>query len=409
MRIKCASMVLLIGMAPSLAWASVNLRFGLGSAVAKRGADAINQAGASDAAKATGDAVIATLDSCPAGAVYDSPPTDLSLIRGIEPLGHVAPPPHTFPSDHIYFYATTSTVEGVPVYAPGNVHITDIASTQYLSASPVFTDYAVYFYPCKQLRTYYGHVRTLSPAVQRALDGAAQNCSTYSTGDRTYYRCDTNVNIPLASGDLIGNGPPGGAFDFGSYDDRVILGPFAAPVRHADSYQSHTVCPVDYFTTGPKTSMQALLGRGDGGYRRQVLPLCGQYNHDVAGTARGFWYYPGAPNVPEDPHLSLIVDDVYAPKETISVGTSLPNQTPIFYTFVANDNGQVDREFSEVRPDGNIYCYDTFYDPAGQLAGSHIFILQLLNAQTIRFESQPDATCGAGPWSFTTNAVNFER
>ncbi len=385
-------------------------RVGLGDAVAKRSAALINSITPNPPVNAVGDRIPAGLPTCPAGAIYDSAPTDLSTLGGIEPLGHVAPPPHTFPSDHIYLYGSTTTAVLHPAYAPAMIHVTDIASTEYLSASPVFTDYAIYFYACSEVKSYYGHIKTLSPAVQSQLASAAQNCFTYTTGGSSYRRCDTQLDIVVRSGELIGYGSTSGAFDFGTYDYRIPAPSFAAPARHAQTDSFYTVCPLDYFTAGPKAAMEALVGRFDGGYHRTVAPICGQYNHDVAGSARGFWYHPGSPNVPEDPHLSLIIDNVYAPKETISIGTSLPNQTSVFYTFIPSNSGLVDRELSQVVSDGNIYCYDTFYDPLGQLVGGgHIFILQMTSPTTLRFESQPPASCGSGPWAFTSNAVDFQR
>ena len=60
--------------------------------------------------------------------------------------------------------------------------------------------------------------------------------------------------------------------------------------------------------------------------------------------------------------------------------------------------------------DGHIYCYDTFYDPVGQSVGSGpTFILQLTNAETLRIERQAATSCGGGPWTFTSNAVDFQR
>src|SRR4051812_30620889 len=90
------------------------LRFGLGDAVAKRSAELIEKAGSSQSV--VGENVAASLASCPAGAIFDSFPIDMNLIRGIDPLGHVQPTGHTFPSDHIYYYSSTSTV--TPVYSP---------------------------------------------------------------------------------------------------------------------------------------------------------------------------------------------------------------------------------------------------------------------------------------------------
>ncbi len=404
-------LLILVGIALWAAPTWAAFRFGLGSAVAKRSADLIDQAGANNTL--TGDNVAATLAACPAGAVFDTLPTDLSTIGGIDPLGHVQPTGHTFPADHIYLYASSTTSVNHPAYAPGPIHITDIASTEYLNASPVFTDYAIYFYGCRELKMYYAHIRTISSAVQNGLANAVQNCSTYSTGGGTFYRCDTSVNVELQAGDLIGYGAPSGAIDWGAIDYRYTPAPFANPSRHAGTDQYYTVCPIDYFTPGPKAAMEALLGRFDGGYRRVTPPLCGQYNQDVVGAAKGFWYHPGYPNVPEDPHLALIDNNAYAPLQTISVGNSLPNGGGQWYIFIAASSGQMNRDFSQVTADGHIYCYDTFYDPLDQLIGAGntpIYILQMLNSTTLQFEKQTAVSCAAAaPWAFTSNAVTFQR
>lgn len=383
------------------------IQFGLGNAVAKRSATLINKAGA--ATPLVGDSVAATLPSCPGSAVYDSLPIDLSVIAGIDPLGHVAPSGHTFPSDHVYFYSqSTSTVQHA-LYAPGHIHVTDVQVTTYLSATPVYSDYAIFFYPCREVESYYAHVRSVSAGLLAAAGSLNQNCYSYSTGGAQVQQCNNNVNVEMQSGDLLGMSAVAGAMDFGTYDSRVNLS-FAAPSRHANTNQVHTACPLDYFTDGLKTQMQSLLGRFDGGYRRVTAPLCGRIDFDVAGTAKGDWFFPGAPNVPEDPHLSLIDNNVYAPHQTISVGTSLPNWSTNWYIFVPAGAGQVNRDFSQVTADGLTYCYDTFLDPFEQpAAGSGIFILKLTSPTTLRLEHQAAANCGAGSWAFTANAVDFQR
>jgi len=387
------------------------LRFGLGSAVAKRSADLIDKAAANDPANAVGDNVAATMASCPSGPVYSTLPTDLSTIGAIDPLGHVNPSGHTFPADHIYFYASTTTSVSHTAYAPGNVHITTIRSTEYPDAPTPFKDYAIYFFGCRELKMYYAHIRTLGPSVLSQFVESDRDCSTYITSGTHYRGCNTNVNIPIQEGDVIGYGATSGAFDWGALDYRYTPIPFANPARHINTDQYYTVCPIDYFTSGPKAAMEAKLGRFDGGRQRTTAPVCGEYNQDVAGTARGFWYFPGAPNVPEDPHLALIFNNDYAPWENISVGTSLPNHGPAFFIFVPTHGGLVNREFSEVTPDNNIYCYDTFYDPIGQsgaYAGT-IVILRMMNSTTLRIETQSAADCSAGSWAFTSNAVDFDR
>lgn len=390
--------------------ASAAFRFGLGDAVAKRSAELINRAG--DSQPLVGDRVVATLPLCSGNDLFDALPIDMSMIGGIDPLGHVQPTGHTFPSDHIYYYSSTSTAYTPPVYAPADIHITEISSSRYLNASPVFTDYSMTFYPCQNYRAFYGHVRTLTASLQSQFAQYPQSCSTYSTGGSSIERCTAYTNISLNSGEQIGYVQTSGTLDFGASDFRVSPIAYVSPDRHS-SYQRYTVCPIDYFTPGPKATMQAKLGRFDGGHMRVTAPICGTLDADVAGSAKGYWYHPGSPDNPEDPHLSLIDNNVYAPQQTISVGNSLPNTGSIWYIFTpVSGAGVVNREWSEVTADGNTYCYEDFYDPIGQsigLASAPVFILKMLSSTTLRFEKQSTVGCGAGPWSFTSNAVDFQR
>ncbi len=394
----------------SLSIAHGAFRLGLGDAVAHRSAELINTAGAND--RLVGDRVIATLPVCSGTALFDSFPIDMSMIGGIDPLGHVQPTGHTFPTDHIYYYSSTSTAYTPPVYAPADIHITQVSSSRYLNASPVYTDYAMTFYPCQNVSGTFGHIRTLTATLTSLVNAYPQSCFTYTTGSTPIERCNRDTHIVLRSGELIGYVNTSGTLDFGATDNRVTPIDYVSPTRHLN-YQRYTVCPVDYFTPGLRSTMEAKLGRYDGGYRRVTPPICGTIDADVAGTAQGYWYKPGEPDSPEDPHLSLIDNNVYAPQQTISVGNSLPNggSTWVIFTPVSGA-GFINRELSEVTADGNMYCYEDFYDPVGQsigLASAPVFILRLLSPSTLRFEKQASIGCGPGPWSFTSNAVDFQR
>lgn len=400
--------IALIGLALIAAPSWAGLRWGLGSAVAKRSANLIDRAVYES--NPVGDRVAATLDHCPSSGPYDTVPTDLSGIAGIDPLGHVFPSGHTFPSDHIYFYASTTTVMTHSVYAPGNIHVTEVSASTYLSASPSYTDYSIYFYGCRELKSYFFHVRNLSSSLATQLGAIDQQCTSYSTGGTSISRCSKQANITMSSGDLIGTSPTTGAFDFGTFDYRITPLAFSSPSRHYPD-QLYTVCPIDYFTAGPKASMEALLGRYDGGLRRTIAPICGEIMYDLAGTARGNWYHVGSPDSPEDPHLGLVPLN-YAPTTLeISVGTSVSGQSAINYGFLPIGAGFVNRDFAQVTADGNVYCYDSFLDPIGQSVGplAPSFILQLTSATTLRFERRAANTCGAGPWSFTSAATDFQR
>ena len=398
-------LIVLVGLTSGQSLAG--LRLGLGDAAAKRSAELINKAGAQDPANATGAAVSPTLPACGNGAIYTTLPTDLSQILAIEPMGSHAPPPHTFPSDHFNLYAVTTTVVTPALYAPATIHITDIASTEYLNANPVFFDYQIYFYVCSNVETYFGHVRTLSALLLSQTGPIDQNCFTYTTGG-TFRRCDKPMNVVVQEGELLGYAATSGAFDFGSYDDRVTLS-FVSPSRHPAN-QNHIVCPTDYFTPGLKAAMEGLMGRFDGELHRTVSPVCGTITDDIPNTASGDWYHVGSPDGPEDPHLFVGPDNVAPTKQLFSVGTSVSNLSPATYTFIPASAGHINRDVSQVTADATIYCYDTFYDPIGQLLGSGmIFLVQMPTPTSLTFESQPAASCGAGPWTFSSNAVNFQR
>jgi hypothetical protein len=387
--------------------AVAGVHFGLGDAVAKRSAELINKAGHS--MPVTGDSVAATLANCPGGAIFDTLPIDMTLVGGIDPLGHVQPTGHTFPSDHIYYYASAGAAMMPTVYAPGHIHITNIGTSTNLSVIPNYTDYTITFYACQEFRVVLGHVKTVSASILSRA-GAMNNCNTYSTGGSTFQACNAETDIELQSGDIIGSIALHSALDFGASDSRVTLN-YVSPQRRGPN-QLHTVCAVDYYTAGPRATMQAKLGRFDGGFQRVNPPACGTIEQDVANRAKGYWYHPGSPDNPEDPHLSLIDNNVYAPQQTISVGNSLPNGGGLWYIFnPISGAGQHNREFSEVSADTNIYCYDTFLDPLDQpigIAGPK-FILQMLTPTTLRFEKQGTGNCGGGPWTFTANAVTFQR
>src|SRR5262245_5090385 len=142
-----------------------------------------------------------------------------------------------------------------------------------------------------------------------------------SSGGTTYHSCQAYTNITMESGDLIGHTATSLPFDFGSYDYRITPLSFISPARKY-SDKMYTVCPIDYFTDSNKSAMQALLGQGSGAHFRVTPPICGGVNFDIAGTASGDWYQLGWADIPEDAHLALVVDNIFAPRQTISYGNN---------------------------------------------------------------------------------------
>ncbi|MBV9080411.1 MAG: hypothetical protein JO102_04745, partial [Elusimicrobia bacterium] len=123
----------------------------------------------------------------------------------------------------------------------------------------------------------------------------------------------------------------------------------------------------------------------------------------------GDWYKIGAPDLPEDPHLALVPDNINPNVQNISCGTSVSGLTG-WRTFTPQTSGTHNRDFSQVTSDGAVYCYDNFVDPLGQPAFTGYYVLITMpSATTLEIERVNTANCGGGPWSMSGNAVTFQR
>jgi hypothetical protein len=166
-----------------------------------------------------------------ARAEFTAYPVDMTADGTIEPLGHLAPPGHTIPTDHVYFYpvdydkpfVTTRDTITRNVYAPA-------AGTVSFMMQPVGTDWKIWFQTTKTFAYYLDHV------IPRA---------------------GLKVGDVVQPGELIGKTNPGQAIDLGAYDTSTPAQPFAKPERYGDQ-TLYCVNPFKYFVE-PMRSM--LYGR----------------------------------------------------------------------------------------------------------------------------------------------------
>jgi hypothetical protein len=143
--------------------------------------------------------------------------------------------------------------------------------------------------------------------------------------------------------------------------------------------------------------------------RRLNTSVCGKILYDVAGSAQGLWYVPGTPQATVQdvsPHLALVRDNVQPSTGVFSVGTSMSASglSGSQYYFQTTTSGHVNRQFDDVTADGTVYCYDST-----QSWATFIILVQMTSGTTLKIERQAAASCGAGPWSFTSSASTFER
>lgn len=365
---------------------------------------------------------ISTLADCSGSELFSTPPVALSDTVGIVPLGALNPPGHVFPTDHIYFYIrynnpsdTASGRAEVQLYAPGNIRIISIKSSEHTTASPPYTNYTVYFAPCRNYKAYFDHVASLSDAVSSAAGSLDENCSTATTGGETIRSCTKTVSIDLSAGDAVGTagGSNEQALDMGAYDSRIQSLAYANQSRYPEASDGfddlHVVCPVDYFSTSAQVQMETLFGNYSGTTHRTIEPTCGEVMQDVGGTAQGNWFSTSEPDVvTDDPHLALVHDNVDPTKGAFSIGTTVRSYYTSLNLFTPASSGRVNLDFDLVTSDGNAYCYDNLTDSGGNPISDTILIIQMTSETTLKIERQSASSCGNGPWNFSSPST-FER
>lgn len=333
----------------------------------------------------------------------------------LSPLGNLNPTGHVFPSDHagIYGNRENGVAVYVPVKAPADMTITMVTSSERIGGvGAAFTDYRLTFSPCSDVQFYFGHMTDLSDTILAAIGTFSDDdCSDYTTGGTTYRTCSKSfTDLNVFAGDVLGHfgGIEGNyGMDFGAYDARIDPLAYANPDRieaasnHFD--QLHSVCVFDYFDDANKAVMETKFGNINGA-PRTIAPVCGEVEQDEPGTAQGKWYNDAVPNGPEDPHLALVHDNVDPTIPVFSNGTTFIGISSTVQQFTPLSTGRVNRDFGDVTADGAAYCYESVGG-----ASDTIIILQLTDASTLKIEAQNGASCGAGPWNFTSSAFIFKR
>lgn len=373
-------------------------------------------------------AVAPSIPDCPADRtvpLFDVAPLQMSDLLGIVPLGNLAPPDHTFPTQHLYFFIRRAGADpldfdsppaAVPVFSPGHVWLTSLSTSEHLSATPPFIDYSLDFKPCHQFMAYFFHVQTLSDDLLDRIGPLQEGrCETYSTGGQDYRLCNKRVLVEIQAGEPIGTAGRLGqnALGFGAYDGRATPLAYASPSRHGSRPdglgQLHVVCAVDYFTPDVRDGLVARLGDHSGNRSRTIGPVCGEVEQDEPGTAQGKWYRKATVDqFPEDPHLALVHDNVDSSTAAFSVGTSVSGLRPGVYHFSPRESGSVNLDFRLVTPDGMVYCYDSL-SLRGSPMGSLAILVELTGETALRIERQEAAECGTGPWILQSGYADFER
>ncbi|MBI2133622.1 hypothetical protein HYU11_02980 [Candidatus Woesearchaeota archaeon] len=142
----------------------------------------------------------------------------------------------------------------------------------------------------------------------------------------------------------------GATLDWGVYDFRIPKLGFLGET-FPDKRTAYTACPIDYF---PSPLKEELYEK----FTRTVPPRCGEVMQDLSGTIQGNWIVKDKRTSPTDDVLLGIVHDNIDPSiGVVGIAGTLTNHGSI--DFVPQHEGFINREPSEVRADGNIYCYQS--------------------------------------------------
>ena len=120
-----------------------------------------------------------------------------------------------------------------------------------------------------------------------------------------------------------------------------------------------------------------------------------------------------SPVAPEDPHLSLILNNFDPRKNVISMGTSVPGIPSLAYEFYPEESGIHNRAFNKITNDGKIYTFSSFVNiwdqpiTDFQFPSENVILMQLVDYETLRVEQQTDSD--GPPWSFKNNFKDFRR
>jgi hypothetical protein len=246
---------------------------------------------------------------------------------------------------------------------------------------------------------YWSHVSNLSQRLLTAVNNfSGATCEpAYTTGGITYQGCYVYpVSLSATPGETLGMANIGnglGGIDLGVYIKNIGAN------------------PLDYFDASSRAVLEAKLGSADGRIKRTVAPVAGEFNYDIAGTVMGNWIKTGFPRTPEDNNLALVKDNVTPSIQVFSAGNTLPGLSSGTYYFIPKSTGTINRNFADVKADGNTYCYTMdllgFVNTGNSIPNSSI-IIKLENNTTLSAEKR-NCDCSCAPYLFTGNKITYTR
>ena len=364
------------------------------------------------------DSAPASLSPCSGAAPFIRALVDPGDLVEVSPLGYVDPPGKTFPTPHMGFSTFWEPgmvgAETAPVWAPGNLVVTEVAFVRYSNpqTGEVFLeDYALRFQPCREILMYLGHLSELAPAVLDSagpIPGPGAECQEPYMANQTLVEgCRKRTGFRVPAGDRLGTmgGPGQSAMDVGLYDHTRPPLAYVNPERTGGGGMldnNRIACPLDYFIPAVRAAYDALNPR-------TAEPRCGQVMQDVAGTLQGRWFVDDRQG--DDLHAGFFMDWMDPELLLVAMGHSVPSLPADGYRFraVPSSEARVNRAFREVTPGTGIHCFER-REGAGPWRQDRVILVGFQAPDRIRVEGVARTTCGdPSGWSLSGAAVEFRR
>ena len=311
---------------------------------------------------------------------------ELNDISSITPLGNIAPPAHTIPTEHLYINVArqAGSITRIPIVALGDIWITHISGGPGPSESR--SDYSVHFAICQNAFGYFDHLVDASTLLLDIIAGSGCPAGAQA-GSRD---CAVQVLEPVPAGATLGSVRTTGNFDLGIWDMRKLRS-----IANLDRFRGRSrfiQCPLDYFDNPLRGQLFDLLDRDDDN-------PCGTVSYDIAGTLQGNWFIEGLEFVEEDRALFFGDDNLDPERGVVSVGGVLTQ--PGVMQLTQQSTGSRNRRFDQVTPGDQVYCYERDgtgrseqYTQPGNLLPGHLLV-QMISAAESRIEYQ-DGNCEPG-------------
>lgn len=303
-------------------------------------------------------------------------PVDLGKVYDITPIGSLAPPGHTLPTDHSYLHVNAggTSTETFELHAPADVFITTLWQQQGFTQDP--EDDTIWFALCKDVYGYYNHVKELSPALLGLIEKSGCKGKPHTGANA----CSIKLLEPVKAGTVLGRvGRLQGNFDFGLFDLRKELA-YANPSRYGTRTR-YINCPYEYYTNEMRDAFYAKIARKDS-------TPCGFTVQDIQGKLKGNWFYEQTKDAISqwEYHLAFANDNKKPELQVISMGGVFSEAGKL--EFAPKTSGTVNRRFEDVGADGKIYCYE-----GSTISGK--VLVRVENADAIKIERQT-GPCGVG-------------